>query len=378
MASHGARTAGELDLQLETLWSKVPVYEQWVESLGVPLYTDYYVPDLRTLELGDWPERECKVAFLQLAGQQGISEARVTEIAPGQKLPPLKFALDEVVYVVEGRGVTTVWTGGDDAPRTFEWGAHSLFLLPRHSRHQISNTSGTDRVLLLHYNYLPLAVGVAFEPGFFFENSYEPRRPEGDLYEAARAVKRTTPRGESVLWYGNFFPDMSVWDKTKPMRGRGAGGHSVSIQFPVSPIYSHMSVFPSGRYKKAHRHGPGVLIVIPRGEGFSVMWEEGQEKVFIPWHEASVFVPPNRWFHQHFNVGVEPARYLAFHAPVATRHRSERVEDIARDQIEYADEDPRIRERFEAELAERGMQSLMPDEAYRDHDYVWDYEEDQD
>ena len=33
-------------------------------------------------------------------------------------------------------------------------------------------------------------------------------------------------------------------------------------------------------------------LVIPAGEGFSYMWPEGREKVFIPWHEASVFVPP--------------------------------------------------------------------------------------
>ena len=372
MIRNDAQSAGGLDPQLEILWSKVSVYDQWVESLGVPLYTDYYVADLRDLELGEWAERECKVAFLQLAGQKGISEARVTEVAPGQKLPPLKFALDEVVYVVEGRGLTSVWTDEDSPPRTFEWGKHSMFLIPRHSRHQISNTSGTSRALLLHYNYLPLAIGVSFEPAFFFENPYQPSRPDGDLYEEARAVKHMTPRGESSLWYGNFFPDMSLWDKLKPMRGRGAGGHSVSIQFPMSPIYSHMAVFPEGRYKKAHRHGPGVFIVIPQGEGFSVMWEEGHEKVFIPWHEASVFVPPNRWFHQHFNVGGDPARYLAFHAPRGTG-QSERV-DRARDQIEYTEEDPFIRQKFEAELGERKLTSLMPDEAYKDRDYQFGYD----
>ena len=65
-------------------------------------------------------------------------------------------------------------------------------------------------------------------------------------------------------------------------------------------------MFPSRTYKKQHRHGPGIVIVIPAGEGFSVMWPEGKEKVFIPWPEASVFVPPSRWYHQHFNVGPRP------------------------------------------------------------------------
>jgi hypothetical protein len=52
---------------------------------------------------------------------------------------------------------------------------------------------------------------------------------------------------------------------------------------------------------------------------------------------------------------------------------SERVEDRARDQIEYPDEDPMIRGRFESELGRRGLASLMPDEAYQNRDYEWSY-----
>jgi hypothetical protein len=83
------------------------------------------------------------------------------------------------------------------------------------------------------------------------------------------------------------------------------------------------------------------------------MWPEGGEKIIIPWHEASLFVPPNRWFHQHFNIGGAPARYLAIHPPRGLSGISEKVEDRARDQIEYPDEDPMIRERFESELGRR-------------------------
>lgn len=77
-----------------------------------------FISDLRTLELGWWAERECNAAFVQLSGQEGVSENRVTEIAPGASLPPQRFAIDEAVYVVDGRGLTTVWL--DNGPRTFE------------------------------------------------------------------------------------------------------------------------------------------------------------------------------------------------------------------------------------------------------------------
>jgi oxalate decarboxylase/phosphoglucose isomerase-like protein (cupin superfamily) len=134
-----------------------------------------------------------------------------------------------------------------------------------------------------------------------------------------------------------------------------------------------MSVFPAGTYKKAHRHGPGRVIVIPAGEGYSILWQEGGEKIVAPWHEGSMFVPPEKWFHQHFNVGQAPARYLALHPLKQFAGYAEKVEDQARDQIEYVDEDEFIRNKFQEELGQRGLQSAMPDEAYKNRDYQWAY-----
>ena len=130
-----------------------------------------------------------------------------------------------------------------------------------------------------------------------------------------------------------------------------------------------MAVFPPFTYKKAHRHGPGVVIIVLAGEGFSVMWPEREDKALLRWQEGSVFVPPNRWFHQHFNAGATPARYLALHSAPSILGYGERVEDLARDQIEYTDEDRQIRETFEAELARRGLKSQMPEPLYRDRDF---------
>ncbi|HEX2226389.1 MAG TPA: hypothetical protein VHM64_04565, partial [Candidatus Binatia bacterium] len=81
------------------MWSKVYTYDEWMEAQAVPIYRGYYIEDLRTLELGWWEARQCHAAFIQLVGQEGVTSARVTEIAPGETLPPLKFALDEIVYV---------------------------------------------------------------------------------------------------------------------------------------------------------------------------------------------------------------------------------------------------------------------------------------
>jgi hypothetical protein len=357
-------------------------YNRWIEAQHIPIHRGYYIDDVRTVEVAPWEERGCNAAFLVLAGQEGVSESRVTEIPPGATTEPISFALDEVAYVAEGRGLTTVWAG-DGPKKTFEWQKNSMFLLPRGYTYQLSNVQGGSPVRLLHTNHLPMAMRIVPDPRFYFDNPYvDPDILYGEGAEFYSEAKAVAPppgsRAEQmrrVLWLGNFFPDMRVWDKLHTYEERGAGGHRVGVQFAKSTLWAHMSVFPSRTYKKGHRHGPGVVIIIPAGEGYSVMWPEGKEKVVIPWHEASVFVPPNRWFHQHFNVGATPARYLAFHAPRPGGGSAENIEDRSRDQYEYPDEDPWIRQKFESELSARGLTSLMPDEVYRDPNYKWDYDD---
>lgn len=354
-------------------------YKRWVKSIGVPVHEGYYVEDLRTMEVGRWAERGCDAAVLLLRGQEGLTEARVLEIAPGAVVPPWKFALDEAVYVVEGNGLLTVWARDGGPRKTVEWQKHSLFLIPHCHTYELTNMRGDRPARLLQHSYLPLAMSTLADPRFYFNNPYEDPDlllEKGDeFYSAAKVSAGSGTGSRRRTWYGNFFPDLRVWDKIDPKEGRGAGGHGTGFRFPASEHQMHMSVFPTRTYKKAHRHRAGAVIVIPTGEGYSLMWPEGGEKVIAPWHEASVFVPPNRWFHQHFNVGSTPARYLALHAPLSFNigRGTEQIEDPVRDQIEYPDEEPWIRAKFEEELAKRSLTSLMPEEAYRAKSFRWSY-----
>jgi len=64
-----------------------------------------------------------------------------------------------------------------------------------------------------------------------------------------------------------------------------------------------------------------------------------------------MIVPPEMWFHQHFNVGKEPAKYLALHGQYSPKHRTTKKSYWGADkdvkqgghQIEYEDEAPAIR-----------------------------------
>ena len=71
---------------------------------------------------------------------------------------------------------------------------------------------------------------------------------------------------------------------------------------------------------------------------------------------------------------VDGRRYLdclAGYSALNFGHGHPRLVEVARQQIEYPDEDPAIRRYFEAELAKRGLTSAMPDDAYRDVHYQW-------
>jgi hypothetical protein len=99
------------------------------------------------------------------------------------------------------------------------------------------------------------------------------------------------------------------------------------------------------------------------------MWPEGEEPRRYDWKPGTLIVPPNMWFHQHFNTGATPARYLAFKHEVVSVRNAQGVpkawisQRIGGDQIDYADESQAVRETFAKALAENGLAPKM-DDAY--------------
>ena len=358
------------------------LHDNWLEDQadkGVPVYSDCYVDDLRNIKLAHWDIRDCDAAFIRFTDMEGVTEARVQEIPPGGSLKPFKLGVDELTYVLQGRGFASVYGDISKTHRDFEWSERSAFVVPRNAWVELRNMSDKP-VRLLHFNYIPLAMTVINDPDFFFNNTQVTVSPIDDsdqnFFSEAKDVEKdfgsAWGKVGGKVWKGNFWPDLLAWDKLVEISSRGAGGSSIAMYVPNSEMSAHMSVFPVGRYKKAHRHGPGRLIVIPGGEGYSIMWPQGGEKKVYPWHEGSAITPPDQYFHQHFNLGTGAARYFALHPPVQFIGKGEDEEGNATESnINYPDEEPWIREYFEEELAKRGLKSDMPQEAYEDPGYVF-------
>src|SRR5207249_3927858 len=153
---------------------------------------------------------------------------------------------------------------------------------------------------------------------------------------------------ETRFWQTNFVPDTRSFKLKQDSRGRG----STNMRFLMSrnTMSVHISEFLPGTYKKAHRHGPGAEIIILEGTGYSLLWFPGREgeRMKVDWKEGSVFSPRESEYHQHFNTGPSPARYLAytFGSMVVTNTKAQNGAEVSEReggwQIEYEDEDPAI------------------------------------
>ena len=336
-------------------------YQQFLEQERVPLIQGFYVENVDKIELAPWGRMGGLGVYLNLEGTEGVNDSYICEIPPGQSLNPQKHLFEELIFVLQGHGATTVWRKGGKK-QTFEWHEGSLFSPPLNTWYQHFNGQGGKPVRFLAMTNAPTVMNLFHNVDFVFNCDY----PFTDRYNGEPDYFSRGGKALSELfWDTNFIQDVRSFE-LKEAKKRGGGGRMIMLEIANNLMAAHISQFSVGTYKKAHRHGPGAHVVILRGEGYSLMWPDGKEIQRYDWHKGSLLVPPERWFHQHFNVGGEPARYLAL-KPFSSRKfpglkkqfgTSESVK-TGGDQIEYEDEDPRIRQMFEEELTKRGVQGKM-------------------
>jgi len=341
-------------------------YQKWVEDQGVPVVTGFSVPNLREIEVGIWKRMGARGTILNLEGSEGIIDAYVLEIDPGGSVKPEHHLYEEIFFVLSGRGATTVWNEGGPK-RTFEWHEGSLFAVPLNAWHQFFNGQGDAPARFYVVSSAPLVMNLYHNLDFVYNNNYVFTDRFDGREDFFRAEGQVLP-GRNV-WETNFIEDT----RTFPLldyKERGGGVINRRFELANSTLTAHISQFPVGTYKKGHRHGAGANVIIIQGEGYSLLWQEGKEheRRKIDWKVGSVLVPPNMWFHQHFNAGGDPAKYLALRWG-STKHPlfknlGEDVRPVSIKlggcQIEYEDEDPYIRQLFEQELAKRGVECRMP------------------
>jgi hypothetical protein len=180
------------------------------------------------------------------------------------------------------------------------------------------------------------------------------------------------------MWETNFVPDLGAielkaWDQ------RGKGSKNIMFILADGTMHAHISEMQVGTYKKAHRHGPDFHVMCVTGQGYSLLWYEGDADWHqVRWTHGTVFAPPDRMFHQHFNTSSQPARYLAtafgsLRYPFTEAKRralmgsgdGDQQGAVARsvklggDQIEMEDQSPRIHALYVEETRKNGVEAKL-------------------
>jgi oxalate decarboxylase/phosphoglucose isomerase-like protein (cupin superfamily) len=338
-------------------------YTRWVRAEGLDIISGFYVPNLHTTDLAPWPRRGGRGVYINHDASRTSNDCYVCEIPAGKELAPQRQLFEEMIYVLDGRGSTAVWNDAG-ARVQFEWQRGSIFAIPLNAWHQHFNGSGSRPARYVAVTNAPQVVNLYGEVDFVFNTRYDfTQRFAGEPdYFANKGEQK------GLLLDTNFVAD-AINLPLISARERGAGGGHIRFSMAKGSMNSHISQFPVGTYKKAHAHGPGAHVIVMSGEGYTLMWPEGEEPQRFDWREGSMIVPPNMWYHQHFNTGTTPARYLAFKHEVVSIRNAQGVpkawisKRLGGDQIDYADESPRVRTWFADALARHGLKSRM-DDAY--------------
>jgi oxalate decarboxylase/phosphoglucose isomerase-like protein (cupin superfamily) len=338
---------------------KDSVYKAWVRNEGLDILSAHYIPNLHTVELKPWARRGGYGVYINHEASNYSNDCYICEIPAGRQLEPQRQLFEELVYILDGRGSTIVW---NDAGKrvTFEWKAGALFAIPLNTWHQHFNGSGKEAARYVGVTNAPQVMNLYDDTDFVFNTARDfNKRFDG---EADYFNKKGEQKG--LLLETNFVAD-AVNLPLILTKERGGGGGHIRFNLAKGSLPSHISQFPVATYKKAHAHGPGAHVIVLNGEGYSLMWPEGGKPNRYDWREGSMIVPPEGWYHQHFNTGTTPASYLAFKFAGVSARNEQGVplcwisKRLGGAQLDYADEEHMIRETFSRELAQRGLSPKM-------------------
>ena len=341
---------------------RLDTYSRWQAEEGIPIYDTFFIGDMKDLELGPWERTGALGAFVNLEGAGDTNNCYVAEVPMGGSTTPQRHLYEEMVYVLQGSGATTIWNEANEK-HTFEWQAGSLFAIPLNTFYQHFNTSGDTPARYAAVISAPVVMNLFHNTDFVFNAPYDfvDRYNGGQNFDGDGELYINN-RGTFNIWETNFVPNADTFELYK-RANRGAGGSYLAFELAHNTMVAHISEFPVGTYKKAHKHGAGANVIILGGQGFTLLWEDGKwdERVKVDWKPGAIVVPPSQWFHQHFNSGDIPARYMALRwgsnryqfRPGGSDDSRGSTETSVKDgggQIEYADENPEIHRMFEAEL----------------------------
>jgi len=363
-------------------------YEVYMEEQDLPIHRGaigFY--DVRDLTLAPWKRMNARGAFIELNGCGGLQGMYVIEVPSGGVITPEKHMYEEIFYVLDGRGTTEIWSGGDQK-QVFEWQKGSLFSPPLNTWHRIVSASSSPALLLGVTNAPPIFHLYRTQDALF-NNPYQFKdRYDGSAeYFKTHTELGTDPRHGRARNYGNIIPDADHVEL--PLDGqRGVGHRTFFWNLSGNSFQGFIAQYAPGRYSRCHNHDSGPVLLCLGGKGYTITWpgEAGttpwkngkgelvQRQDYRPGGIVSAAPGADGWFHGHYGASKEPLRVLAFLGGFPRRVMGVPGVDWrglnldvkeGGSTIEYRDEDPQIRKMFQEQLSKERADFNMPETAYR-------------
>jgi len=283
--------------------------------------------------------RRAGVGFL-CGGDSGIPmrmiDARVIELAPGERTSTHRHSHDAVCFVLDGQGATTI--GG----QRYAWMRWDALHTPAWSWHRHENT-GKAPARLLAVTDAPLVntLGLARidDIGDQAPEPDEPARARpttGGGYDAELAAAAAAWEERRQARRHTSFGDLTL--RVSPRGTRTALLVDRSLGYRTTGISIALFQIPPGGKQANHRHPGEALLYIVEGEGYSVI-----DGVRHDWATGDAPIVNQYVWHQHFNGSPDGV------ATVIRMHMWESIIETmqaAMDPIELYEDEPGLEERM--------------------------------
>jgi hypothetical protein len=100
------------------------------------------------------------------------------------------------------------------------------------------------------------------------------------------------------------------------------------------------------------------VIIITQGEGYVVLWRDGEERQRHEFKVGTVYSPNDLMWHGHFNTGKGNMRHFAMRGD-SPKYSHDRFRNPAWTMIPMADEDPAIQREYVEILKRNGVEAAV-------------------
>lgn len=318
---------------------------------GIPVVRGNVVSDVLGLELGPWERMGARGCYLNLSNQQQ-TDAYVCEIAPGRESLPQRHLFEEIVYVAKGRGATAIWQDGANKV-TFEWGPGAIFAIPLNASYVHYNGARDEAVRLFVGTTCPRMINIFHNREFIFRNPFHFR----DRFHQGDEFLRYNKHMAERYWETNLVPDVNQFPLDAfPMKGKGV--RHMRFTLADTTYGCRVSEFPPGSRSTFHRHGPGAVIIITKGEGYVMLWKDGEERKRYEFKVGTIYSPDDLMWHGHFNTGQGAMRHFAVRGD-SPKYSHDRFRNPLWTMIPMDDEPSEIQQEYLQILAEKGVKATV-------------------